>query len=493
MKKEKIRVGVSLIKQLSETFYPSINSVFGELVSNSSDAFAKTVRIILSKDEIIVEDDGIGMSPEELTKFFHISSSRKDSGMIKQSKGIRRKIIGKFGIGKLSMYRLCRRFEIISWKNSMESTAELDFDKFEKKDFIDDFYLEVDNENNSIKKTGTLIRMTGLKQDINNAFITFVKRSLSKSMPLKPDFRVIVNGFQLETTKKNGSLIEVNEKDSILGEIKGQVIIADSNISDEAGIYIRVFNRVVNESNPHIINVGILTHGLSYINRLYVDINVDSLNEAITANRSGFIEDNKKYQLFISWLRRYLNSLFSELYLAEKNILTDTEKELPEQIAFETREIFKREEVKRKLSIIEKESGKFKDKIKKRIKKDFNIAPIFKKKAKPKFSSLWEERSEELDEKFKEIELNDGTRFFIKIQKGRESDPECSLSKDGSTIIINKNHPQYKNAEKISPKTILFHCIKAIIVDISLTIANEDINLFKRTYDTLTRETIKIN
>src|SRR3989338_6983503 len=123
MEKTKIRVGVSLIKQLSETFYPSVNAVFGELISNASDAFAKTVRVTLSNEDIVIEDDGTGMSPEELTKFFHISASRKDSGMIKQFKGIKRSIIGRFGIGKLSMYRICKRFEITTWKDGIESNA----------------------------------------------------------------------------------------------------------------------------------------------------------------------------------------------------------------------------------------------------------------------------------------------------------------------------------------------------------------------------------
>jgi hypothetical protein len=38
-----------------------------------------------------------------------------------------------------------------------------------------------------------------------------------------------------------------------------------------------------------------------------------------------------------------LNSIFSELYTAQKNILTDIEKEIPEQIAEETRKLFAKE------------------------------------------------------------------------------------------------------------------------------------------------------
>jgi len=492
MSKGKIKVGVALIKQLSETFYPNISSVFGELVSNASDAFAKSVRIELSKDKIIVEDDGIGMSSEELTKFFYISVSRKDSGVLKQFKGIKRRIIGKFGIGKLSMYRLCKGFEIISWKEGVESRAELDFDKFEKKEFIEDFNLEVEDEKTNIKKIGTLIRMTGLKENINNWFVTLLRRSLSKSMPLKPNFKIIVNGLELEPVKKNGFMIEINENIPILGEIKGQIIISDSNIGEDAGIYIRVFNRVVNESNPHPLDVGVLTHGLSYVNKLYADLNVDSLNEAIMANRSSFIEDNSKYKLFKEWLKKYLNSLFSELYITGKNILTDPEKELPEQIAFETQELFRKEALKEKWLKIEKRSGKFKDKLKKRIEKKFNIAPLFKKKEKPKFHNLWEKRMGEIEEELKEISLAGGTKFLIKIQKCRETDPECSLSKDGSTLIINKDHPQYKKAEEISVNTVLFHCIKAIIIDLAITMSGGNMDIFKKTYDALTRQDLKI-
>lgn len=110
----KIRVGTNIIKQLSTTFYPNLNMVFSELVSNARDAMATKVRIRVGDDKITIEDNGEGMTHDDLIKFFYISHTDKEEGNIKIRGDLKRELIGKFGIGKLTLYRLCKSFDIIS-------------------------------------------------------------------------------------------------------------------------------------------------------------------------------------------------------------------------------------------------------------------------------------------------------------------------------------------------------------------------------------------
>lgn len=53
------KTGIGLLRRLSKDLYPNINYVFDELVSNSYDADATSVRIGIEKNRMFVFD-GIG-------------------------------------------------------------------------------------------------------------------------------------------------------------------------------------------------------------------------------------------------------------------------------------------------------------------------------------------------------------------------------------------------------------------------------------------------
>lgn len=493
MSKEKMKVGVDLIKQLSTAFYPNINSVFSELVSNSSDAFATEVRIEMSQNmvtpSIIIEDNGFGMSHDELVKFFYISSTKKkDEERVKKIGGIKREIIGKFGIGKLSTYRLCRKFEITTWKNGVESMAMMDFDKFEKNNFIEDFDLNVKSETTETKKTGTLIRLLNLKQEVDQRG---VKRSLTKFMPLKPDFNVFINGVKLEPSKKNGSVLELNENIENLGKVIGQIIITDKSIGDESKIYLRVFGRVVNESGEVPIKRLNLTHGLRYINRVYADLNVSGLDEAILTNRSGFVEDNVKFIKFIEWLKKQLNKFIREVDEAQQKEEKNTAEIIPQTLSLDTTKLTENKEFKTEWDEIERESGEFDTKLEKRITKEIFLVENTSKIKKKEPENSLRDQMDDLEETLKEIKIGK-RKISLEVSSLGKDKPECAMSKDGKKIAINKDNPFYKKAENISFDALKLNCLKAIIVDLALTMSDGDINVFKKTYDLFTKQDLEI-
>ncbi|MDD5191560.1 MAG: ATP-binding protein [Candidatus Nanoarchaeia archaeon] len=496
MSKEKLKVGVDLIKQLSTAFYPNITSVFSELVSNSSDAFSTEVRIEIVQEEdprIIIEDNGLGMTHEELVKFFYISSTKKkNDDRIKKIGKIKREIIGKFGIGKLSMYRLCKKFEITTWKNGAESTATMDFDKFEENNFIDDFSLNVNSEKTGTKKTGTLIRMLDLKQE---AEVRNIKRSLTKFMPLKPDFSVYINGIKLEPAKRNGSVLDLNEDIEGLGKVTGQIIITDQSIGEESKIYIRVFGRVVNESGEVPIKKINLTHGLTYHNRIYVDLNVNALDEAVLTNRSGFIEDNLKFGIFIGWLKKQINDFIRDVYDAQKQDEENTAEMIPESLSSETASIMEKPEFKDKWAEIEKDTGDFDNKIEKRIQnKSYvldNVPKEYFSKIKLNKETQISPRLDELEASLSELKIGK-RKIIIKVESLGKTAPESSLSQDGKSIIINKDNPLYRKSEIISFDALKLHCLKAIIVDLAITMSDGKLDVFKETYDLFTRQDFEI-
>jgi hypothetical protein len=104
-------VGLSyrLVELFSEGLYTSANKAFEELVTNSFDAGAKHVQVLLPADStkddamIAVIDDGEGMNALGLEQLWQIGSSQK---RILKTPPLNRTQIGKFGIGKLATYVL---------------------------------------------------------------------------------------------------------------------------------------------------------------------------------------------------------------------------------------------------------------------------------------------------------------------------------------------------------------------------------------------------
>jgi hypothetical protein len=125
----KVRISHRIIQLFSEGLYSSPNKAIEELVSNSFDAGANNVHILLPPDlrdpdaTIVIIDDGEGMNGDGLKRHWIIGEStrRRNSG------STRRKPIGKFGIGKLSTYVLAKKLTHISKSGDTYYAATMDY------------------------------------------------------------------------------------------------------------------------------------------------------------------------------------------------------------------------------------------------------------------------------------------------------------------------------------------------------------------------------
>jgi hypothetical protein len=124
-----VKISLRIIQLFSEGLYSSPNKAVEELISNSFDAGAENVHIILSPDlrdpdaTIVVIDNGEGMNANGLKKHWIIGEStrRRETG------SSRRKPIGKFGIGKLSTYVLASKLTHICKSDDTYYAATMDY------------------------------------------------------------------------------------------------------------------------------------------------------------------------------------------------------------------------------------------------------------------------------------------------------------------------------------------------------------------------------
>ena len=122
------------VDKLGVKLYDKVSAVIAELVSNSYDADATNVTIeapmgeyLASKAggkitdkgrEIRVTDDGIGMTPDEVNKYYLVVGAERRTddrrGRGDRSLKFNRRVMGRKGVGKLAPFGICEVIEIVT-------------------------------------------------------------------------------------------------------------------------------------------------------------------------------------------------------------------------------------------------------------------------------------------------------------------------------------------------------------------------------------------
>ncbi|RTE93074.1 ATP-binding protein [Bradyrhizobium sp. LVM 105] len=128
-------VDAALLRELGERLVGRADIAVAELVKNSYDADASLVSIEIGRDEIVVEDNGHGMSDVEFRTFWmRIGSPHKFQQ--RHSKKKRRPLTGSKGVGRLAVQFLGSSVEVTTTSaepRSVELKATVDWTQAETK------------------------------------------------------------------------------------------------------------------------------------------------------------------------------------------------------------------------------------------------------------------------------------------------------------------------------------------------------------------------
>src|SRR3989344_4472316 len=124
-----------VIDDLGAKLYSTLPRIISELIANGYDACAKKVWIELlgtgENKTIIVTDNGIGMSFDEVDKkYLRIGRKRRGNGNQKKL-GCNRLPIGKKGLGKLAFFGIAKKAIIETKKEGKTTTFEMDWEKIQ--------------------------------------------------------------------------------------------------------------------------------------------------------------------------------------------------------------------------------------------------------------------------------------------------------------------------------------------------------------------------
>ena len=207
-------ISLAVLNSLGRNLYRNFITILGEAISNSWDADANNVRITIDKEksEMIVVDDGEGMSSSDFrNKFLRIGYSKRAKRSNSQ-KG--RPYIGRKGIGKLALLSCADCIVIVTKKSGEIATGGV-IDNSELDKAIQD---DKDHESYKLGKLsdkdiklldkmghGTLIKFIGLKNGIINTL-----DNIRKSIALYFRFSLVDESFK----------IYVNDNEINLGDVK---------------------------------------------------------------------------------------------------------------------------------------------------------------------------------------------------------------------------------------------------------------------------------
>ena len=462
-----VTVDKSHIIALGERLYGESIELVRELVNNAYDADASGVNVQINKDNIVVEDDGNGMTLEGLKEYFNIGSPQKK--ILKKSPRFAREMIGQFGIGKFSSLSACQRFEV--WTKKDNFTATVTFDKNEWEKNKDVWHLPLKIHTPSPKqKNGTRVTLTGLTKNFK---VSDVKAHLMETVPLKaPNFSVYVNGEKLSSQYIAGKKIPFLEGTEF-GTVYGEIILVTSGSSpqEKAGIQCKVKGVTIKRDFFGLENLG------SPAKKIYGFVNAKFL--PITSDRTGFIIDSPQYQAFEAVMQQVAKRVREQLrILADERGNRKINRRLKEAMKRIEKALLhnpdlcpfglvaqgeKLEEGEEKLEITKEKEEKKEGPPPEEWKE-----PKGRDKEKPKFEEFARKRP-----KIRSLTSTGVIRQLKAKEMGitclvdhfGEDGPESYI--EGSVVYINRDHPVYKEAAKTRLSYVM-HLARLLTQEIAL-------------------------
>ncbi len=336
-KKLKMTFDPNTIEHLGVRMYSTLPPVLAELVANAYDADANRVSLILNDStedkEIIVEDDGEGMSFDEINdKFLRIGRNRRERDEIELTQKYGRKVIGKKGLGKLSFFGIAHEIRISTKKDGKENIFQMNWEDIKKEQ--KEYEPKVIERDKSCKSTkqGTTITLKRIqrKSDFSPEDLA---DSLSKMFIVDRNFKIEIrhnkdNPIPVTNERRHASLekeIEWKIPDDLpddyedrdyyrTKEIKGCLIAAKKPVplgTNMRGITLFSRKKMVNQ--PESFSDGSASSFFfNYLTGwLEVDFIDDLKDDVITTNRQslnwehGEIQELRKHlRGLVNWLER---------------------------------------------------------------------------------------------------------------------------------------------------------------------------------------------
>lgn len=205
--KYEMTISLQIVEHLGLNLYSNTSAVISEAVANAWDADAKTVEITLEKDCITIKDDGCGMDTDDINnKYLTVGYQKRH--LVPITPMLNRKVMGRKGIGKLSLLSIAETITIYSSKNGQKNALQISTQKLREAVSQTQTYYpeEVDDSGIDFEGNGTKIVLTNLKKSRTTALAGKLKQRLARRFAVigaDKQFEVKVNGEPITISDRN--------------------------------------------------------------------------------------------------------------------------------------------------------------------------------------------------------------------------------------------------------------------------------------------------
>lgn len=344
MSKFKMSLDLNVLNHLGLNLYSNVPAVLSEVVANSWDADAENVRILWEPElsQITITDDGIGMTAEDINnKYLTVGYQKREKGDSVTAK--QRDVMGRKGIGKLSVFSIAEEVELHSVKNGIRSALVMNIiDIKETISNQNSRYSPKEIECDPTLTVGTKIILRKIKKKMLSISHDALRKRISRRFTIiSPDqkFNVSVNEIPVTINDRDYfSKLQLcyaykNDDYDVTGSLpKTTTVVCRNNKFDNYEITgwlgTAAQTTQLNADNENINKIVIIvrgkvaqedilaTYGIGSIFSKYVfgEIRADFLDEdekadIATSSRQQIIEDDERYMQLSAFIRKELNAL----------------------------------------------------------------------------------------------------------------------------------------------------------------------------------------
>lgn len=317
------------IEHLGIQMYSTLPPVIAELISNSYDAEAEYVRVDLidqGDKKIIVNDNGHGMTFQEVNDKFLLIGRNRRMNDVQRSENDKRWVIGKKGLGKLAFFGIAEHIRIETIKDYSCTIFELDWSEIRKITEPNAQYSPtlVAKEIKVEQKQGTKLILSTIKRksefspehlavSLSKAFQIFKEKDFKVELFHNNENRITVTNelryknidvvFEWKFPEDRPTNIKYNFADVIEGKI---ISTKDTVPADMRGIALFSRGKLVN--NYNFLDVKATSHGYSYITGwLDIDFIEEFERDVISTNRQSLnweLEETSELKIYLEQVYR---------------------------------------------------------------------------------------------------------------------------------------------------------------------------------------------
>ena len=355
--KYQMSIDLNVLNHLGLKLYSNVPAVLSEVVANSWDADAENVDIEIKSDQIIITDDGHGMTEADINEKYLTVGYERRKREAKQTPRYERPVMGRKGIGKLSLFSIAGIAEIQTVKdgkkNGFVMSAQEIEDQISKQDGSTYYPDPLPDDKFTLDKDGTRIVLTELKKRVSQAPAALRKRLARRFSIIGTEYNFTVrinenpveitdrdyfhklqhlwyygregerytafcNSEKLEHEEEREGKIEV-ESEGDIGAVGYQVTgwigtaVGSGDLKDGEDnlnkIVIMVRGKLAQEDIlEDFPEGGLYTKYL--IGEIHADfLDLDGQEDIATSNRQEIIKDDPRYQALRNWVKDELRNI----------------------------------------------------------------------------------------------------------------------------------------------------------------------------------------